>query len=171
MWRVTVFDEVRYWSITYYNIIGISNLYGDVKPDDETALINGLKLFEADAQEFSSASDGTVYGYLCKASNVQISGYVIDTFYFYLVPDSEYKRKISLLGADFIACCKFRHNINKDIIIDKFDSNSYIENFSKVKCFDIDELSHKGSIIPSGKSGESFQDLSSAFYNFILSNK
>jgi len=90
---------------------------------------------------FRSASGNTMYGILCEAKNVKLSGVTLEHFYYYLI--IEYKdrdecknckysekgnRRLALIGDDFISCCGFNHSKNSDIIINSFDKDIYEQN-------------------------------------------
>jgi hypothetical protein len=88
---------------------------------------------------FFSASGHELIGYLCKASFVEISGSMVNVFYYYLILDGE--RDISLLGNDFISACDFNHKRLQSIRIDYFDEKAYVENFENQGVLTLDELS------------------------------
>lgn len=91
---------------------------------------------------FFSASGHELAGYLSRASVVEISGTMVENFYYYVVIDSN--REISLLGNDFIAACDFEHHKFESIKISCFDESSYTNTFKSVESHDVlmlDELS------------------------------
>ncbi len=77
-----------------------------------------------------SASGNKITGYLCHLNNVQLGDEVVDSFYFFLVPDE--RLQDSLLGNDFLHYCDYVHDANRDIVIKSFDLESYEEYFEKL---------------------------------------
>ena len=59
-------------------------------------------------------------------TDITIGDCMFDKFFYYLIVDKLHKkRKIALLGDDFIDCCGFSKEPHGDIIITKFDFSSY----------------------------------------------
>lgn len=75
-------------------------------------------------RNFLAASGDIVTGVYCKAEKVNISGKVLDEFYYYLLFCDE-KSKKALIGTDFIHYCGFTHSVEGDIHIKTFDYEKY----------------------------------------------
>ena len=86
-------------------------------------------------ERFISASGHSFYGYLVNAHNVGMDDTELKVFHYYLVVENQ--RDIALLGCDFIDHCKGSFEPHSDIILSKFDENTY-ESF--VDAMDSDEL-------------------------------
>ena len=90
-------------------------------------------------ENFYSAPDGKMGGYLVKAENVMLYGTVLKSFYYYLILDNRLDK--ALLGDDFISCCTFTHKPKSDIIITTIDMDMYSSSYyGKVDCVDIAEI-------------------------------
>ena len=73
---------------------------------------------------FHTASGESLEGYLVCAEKVSISGFLLDRFYYYLLP-MKTDRSVALLGDDFISNCSFQHEVQGDILVTGFDMESY----------------------------------------------
>lgn len=102
--------------------------YEYVKHKDE--IIKQLENSSYLRVEPRSASGGKIIGYLCHLNNVQLGDGMIDSFYFFLVPNE--RSQDSLLGNDFLHYCDYVHDANGDIAIKSFDSGSYEEYFERL---------------------------------------
>lgn len=92
-----------------------------------------------EAEDFYSATDGKMGGYLIRAENVMLYNTVLKNFYYYLILDNGLDK--ALLGDDFISCCTFSHQPKKDIIITTIDMNMYSASYGdKADCVDIAEI-------------------------------
>ncbi len=103
-------------------------------------------------RDLKSASGHNMTGILCHVTKIQIAGYFLDHFWFYLVPDYEHPK--ALLGVDFIACCKFEAEIKRDIIVTRFSKSHYETSYQfkeKKKLLDIDSIDFSDFIIESKK--------------------
>ena len=90
-------------------------------------------------ENFYSATDGKMGGYLVKAENVMLYGTVLKKFYYYLILDNSLDK--ALLGDDFISCCTFNHQPKSDIIITAINMDMYASSYSgKADCVDIAEI-------------------------------
>lgn len=101
--------------------------------------LTNISLKNVVRKTFFSASGHELTGYLCKASNIEISGSVVKDFYYYLIFDGE--RDISLLGNDFISACYLNHQKFQSIKIDHLDEQAYVRNFESQGSLTLDELS------------------------------
>lgn len=74
--------------------------------------------------------------------DIRLSDVCIKEFYFYLALDVN--RPVSLLGDDFISCCKFEHEIGSDIIIHRYDEDRAGDMFKSMngskKIFGLNEI-------------------------------
>ena len=119
-------------------VIGIYTLFNRISPNNIQKLKDGFEKAGIQPRDFSSATGHQLLGYPCKVHGVDVSGHILEDFYFHLVLDT--KRKLSLLGNDFISCCNFKHEIDSNILIEDYDLKSYSEKFCNTTCFDVNEL-------------------------------
>ena len=96
------------------------------EPVDKETLIKKLE-DRAKQRRFVSASGTQMHGYLVRASNMSLSGYPIDEFYYYLIVDVD--EMVALLGNDFISCCSFTHEEKGDIEVNSFDKTIYGQSY------------------------------------------
>lgn len=90
-------------------------------------------------EDFYSATDGKLDGYLVRAENIKLYGTVLKRFYYYLILDNSLDK--ALLGDDFISCCTFSHQPKSDIIITAIDMDLYSSSYNgKADCVDISEI-------------------------------
>ena len=80
--------------------------------------------YKASKRIFMSASGNQMVGYRICADNVNMSGYYLKHFYYYLVLGDI---DTALLGDDFIQFCDFVHKKRENILIENFDQYSYEE--------------------------------------------
>ena len=73
---------------------------------------------------FHTASGESLEGYLVCAEKVSISGFLLERFYYYLLPKKT-DHSVALLGDDFISNCTFHHEAHGDIMVTGFDMESY----------------------------------------------
>lgn len=97
------------------------------------------------SKTFFSASGHELTGYLCKAPNIEISGTVIKSFYYYIIIDCD--REISLLGNDFISACDFNHHKFQNIQVSGFDEQAYMAGFENMESKSILTLDELAEII------------------------
>lgn len=92
-----------------------------------------------EAEDYYSATDNKMDGYLVRAENVMLYSTVLKNFYYYLILDNSLDK--ALLGDDFISCCTFSHQPKKDIIITTIDMDMYSASYGgKTDCVDIAEI-------------------------------
>lgn len=92
-----------------------------------------------EAEDFYSATDNKMDGYLVRAENVMLYSTVLKNFYYYLILDNSLDK--ALLGDDFISCCTFSHQPKRDIIITTIDMDMYSASYDgKTDCVDIAEI-------------------------------
>lgn len=107
--------------------------------DQVERLKEHFKTSGIEPENFYSATDGKMGGYLVKAENVMLYGTVLKSFYYYLILDNRLDK--ALLGDDFISCCTFNHKPKSDIIITTIDMDMYSSSYyGKVDCVDIAEI-------------------------------
>ena len=108
-------------------VISIWSLFQHLSINTINRLKEGFENAGIKSKEFSSASGNELKGYPCVIHNAKLNGVVIKDFCFYLILDT--RRKIALIGDDFVSCCDFHHIIDGDIVIDSFDSDLAYEKF------------------------------------------
>ena len=64
------------------------------------------------------------FGFLTDMGEVSIGSATFSHFYYYFVPKN--KSSFALLGNDFLHNCEYNHSIRGNILITKFDEDSYI---------------------------------------------
>lgn len=90
-------------------------------------------------ENFYSATNGKMGGYLVRAKNIMLYSTVLESFYYYLVLDNSLDK--ALLGDDFISCCTFSHQPKGDIVITTIDMNLYSSPYkNNMDCVDISEI-------------------------------
>lgn len=108
------------------SVVSIETITGalsDVQRNSIKQFISDKKVFP---KEFKSASGHSFFAYPSYLENIVIGECTFDRFFYYLVVDRlRKKRKIALLGDDFIDCCGFSKKPHGDIIISEFDFSSY----------------------------------------------
>ncbi len=75
--------------------------------------------------ELRSASGEKLFGFLADMGRISIGNSVFEHFYYYFVPKN--KTAFALLGNDFLHNCEYKHAIQGNIIVTKFDEDSYVQ--------------------------------------------
>ena len=128
-------------------------------------------------QPLISASDHEMTGILCYTKKIILSGQTFENFYFYLIPEF-YKK--ALLGADFISCCNFTHELRgevdalPEIYITKFFYSIYKKYWKfteRTKSLQLDSLSQMCDFVSNSKIIKASEEISSAELDSITAFK
>ena len=108
------------------SVVSIETITGTLSDIQRKAVKQYISDKNIAPKEFKSASGHPFYAYPSYMSNIVIGECMFDKFFYYLVVDKLHKkRKIALLGDNFIDCCGFAKEPHGDIVISKFDFSSY----------------------------------------------
>ncbi len=128
-------------------------------------------------QPLISASDHEMTGILCYTKKIILSGQMFENFYFYLIPEF-YKK--ALLGADFISCCNFTHELRgevdalPEIYITKFFYSIYKKYWKfteRTKSLQLDSLSQMCDFVSNSKIIKVSEETPSAELDSIIAFK